>query len=126
MSGLEETVDTQFAIASGTKGLTALTVMSLIQEGRLKPATTARSVLGEDLPLIDDEVTVEHLLAYRAGIGDYVDEEADHGVTDHVLTVPPHELATTEQYCGCSPDTRASSPRTNGSPTATAAMWCSH
>jgi CubicO group peptidase (beta-lactamase class C family) len=53
-------VETQFGIASGTKGLTALTVMSLIEEGRLKMTTTARSVLGEDLPLIDDEVTVEH------------------------------------------------------------------
>jgi CubicO group peptidase (beta-lactamase class C family) len=53
-------VETQFGIASGTKGLTALTVMSLIEEGRLKVTTTARSVLGMDLPLIDDEVTVEH------------------------------------------------------------------
>ena len=91
-------IDTQFAIASGTKGLTALTLVSLIQEGQLDLATTARSVLGEDLPLIDDEVTVGQLLAHRSGIGDYVDEEADHAVTDHVLPVPVHELATTEQY----------------------------
>jgi CubicO group peptidase (beta-lactamase class C family) len=91
-------VDTQFAIASGTKGLTALTVVSLIEEGRLRPTTTARSVLGEDLPLIDDEVTVEQLLAHRSGIGDYFDEEADRPITDHVLAVPVHELATTEQY----------------------------
>jgi len=92
------TVDTRFAIASGTKGLTALTVMSLIEEGRLEPATTARSLLTDDLPLIDDQVTVEHLLAHRSGIGDYFDEEADHAVTDYVLPVPVHELATTEQY----------------------------
>jgi CubicO group peptidase (beta-lactamase class C family) len=92
------TVDTQFAIASGAKGMTALVVMSLIEEGRLKPTTTARSVLGEDLPLIDDRVSVEHLLAHRSGIGDYIDEEAGHPVTDHVLPVPAHELATTEQY----------------------------
>jgi CubicO group peptidase (beta-lactamase class C family) len=92
------TVDTQFNIASGTKGLTALIVMSLIEEGRLKLTTTARSVLGKDLPLIDDEVTVEHLLAHRSGIGDYFDEEADRPITDYVLTVPVHELETTEQY----------------------------
>jgi CubicO group peptidase (beta-lactamase class C family) len=90
--------DTQFAIASGTKGLTALTVESLIEEGRLKPTTTARSVLGEDLPLIDDEVTVEQLLAHRSGIGDYIDEDVDQPVTDYVLAVPVHELATTELY----------------------------
>jgi CubicO group peptidase (beta-lactamase class C family) len=90
--------DTQFAIASGCKGLTALTVVSLIEEGQLEPATTARSVLREDLPLIDDEVTVEQLLAHRSGIGDYLDEESDHAVTDYLLPVPVHELATTEQY----------------------------
>ena len=35
-------VDTRFGIASGTKGLTALTVGSLIDEGVLSLSTTAR------------------------------------------------------------------------------------
>jgi CubicO group peptidase (beta-lactamase class C family) len=95
---IANTVDTRFAIASGCKGLTALTVVSLIEEGRLGLETTARSVLGEDLPLVDDDVTVEQLLAHRSGIGDYVDEDVDFEVTDYVLPVPVHELATTEQY----------------------------
>src|SRR3712207_3272622 len=47
-------VDTRFAIASGAKGLTALTVMSLIEQDVLALSTTARSVLGADLPLIGD------------------------------------------------------------------------
>jgi len=70
------TIDTRFAIASGTKGLTALTVVSLINDGALHLSTTARSVLGQDLPLIAEDLTVEHLLAHRSGIGDYADEEA--------------------------------------------------
>lgn len=91
-------VDTQFAIASGTKGLTALTVVSLIEQGLLDLAMTARSVLGGDLPLIDEAVTVEQLLAHRSGIGDYFDEEAEVALTDHLLPVPVHELDTTEGY----------------------------
>jgi CubicO group peptidase (beta-lactamase class C family) len=91
------TVDTQLGIASGTKGLTALTVVSLIEEGRLDLATTARSLLGPDLPLIPDDVTVEQLLAHRSGIGDYLDEETTH-ITDYVMPVPVHELAETEDY----------------------------
>ena len=90
--------DTQFAVASGTKGLTALTVVSLIQEGRLERATTARSLLADDLPLVGDGVTVEQLLAHRSGIGDYLDEDTNLEVTDYVLPIPVHELATTEQY----------------------------
>jgi CubicO group peptidase (beta-lactamase class C family) len=92
------TVDTQFAIASGGKGLTALTVVSLIEASELDLATTARSVLGNDLPLIGDEVTIEQLLAHRSGIGDYLDEEAGNQINDYILSVPVHELATTEQF----------------------------
>jgi CubicO group peptidase (beta-lactamase class C family) len=61
-------------------------------------ATAARSVLGRDLPLIGDDVTVEHLLAHRSGIGDYLDEEAGVQVTGYVLPVPAQDLADTERY----------------------------
>ncbi len=91
-------LDTRFGIASGTKGLTALVVMDLDEQGRLGLATTARSVLGGDLPLVDDGVTVEHLLAHRSGIGDYLDEDAVGSTTDYVMPVPVHRLATTADY----------------------------
>ena len=96
--GIPNAVDTRFGLASGTKGLTALSIMSLIEEGRLDLDTTARSVLGEDLPLIHDDVTVEHLLAHRSGIGDYFDEDAVESMTDYVLPIPVHRLATTPDY----------------------------
>jgi len=92
------TIDTQFAIASASKSLTALAVVSLIEEGLLDLTTKARSVLDADLPLIGDDVTIEHLLSHRSGIGDYLDEEAGHEITDYVMTVPVRELATTKDY----------------------------
>jgi CubicO group peptidase (beta-lactamase class C family) len=92
------TIETQFAIASGSKGLTALAVVSLIEKGTLHLTTSARSVLGADLPLIGDDVTIENLLSHRSGIGDYLDEDAGHQITDYVMPVPVHELASTEQY----------------------------
>jgi CubicO group peptidase (beta-lactamase class C family) len=96
--GVPNTVDTQFGTASGSKGLTALAVMSLVEGGDLALDTTARSLLGDDLPLIDDRVTVEHLLAHRSGIGDYLDEDELDDNNDYVMPVPVHELATTEQF----------------------------
>ncbi len=90
-------VDTRFALASGAKSFTAVTVATLVEDGSLEFSTTARSVLGSDLPLIGDAVTVEHLLAHRSGIGDYLDEET-YDVSDYVMPVPVHQLATTEQY----------------------------
>lgn len=100
--GIENTVDTRFAIASGTQGLTALVVVSLIAEGRLALTTKAREVLGDDLPLIDDRVTVEHLLTHTSGIGDYCDEEADPPPTPGLATSPDY-LAALEGFPQVSP-----------------------
>lgn len=95
--GIPNTVDTLFGMASGSKGFTALAVAGLFERGVLKPTTTARSLLGTDLPLIADDVTVEQLLAHRSGIGDYLSEEGWEP-TDYVLPVPVQDLATTEQF----------------------------
>ena len=91
-------VDTRFGLASGAKALTALTVVSLIEDGTLDLSTTARSLLGGDLPSIRDDVTVEHLLAHRSGIGDYFDEDVDTDPDAFLLPVPTQQLATTEAY----------------------------
>lgn len=91
-------VDTRFAIASGSKAMTALAIVSLIEQGELSMSTTARSVLGDDLPLIDAGVTVEHLLAHRSGIGDYLDEEVESDPADYLLAAPVHEYTTTERF----------------------------
>ena len=72
--------------------------MRLVDEGMLELATPARSLLGDDLPLVGDDVTVEHLLAHRSGIGDYLDEDTDVDVDEYLMPVPVHELATSEQY----------------------------
>src|SRR5690348_4643159 len=90
------TVDTRFMIASGTKGFTALTVMGLVADGRLTLDTTARSVLGADLPLVDDAVTVEHLLGHRSGIGEFYPEGA--AITDYTMPGRSQDLLDTEQY----------------------------
>ncbi|MFL5736454.1 MAG: serine hydrolase domain-containing protein [Actinomycetota bacterium] len=95
---IPNTTGTRFAIASGVKGMTALTVVSLIEDGTIGWSTTARSVLSQDLPLIDEAVTIEQLLAHRSGIGDYLDEDVDWLITDYVLEVPVHRLSTTEAY----------------------------
>ncbi|HWS57694.1 MAG TPA: serine hydrolase domain-containing protein, partial [Actinotalea sp.] len=81
-----------------TKGFTALVVMALVEAGTWSLGTTARSLLGGDLPLVDDAVTLEDLLAHRSGIGDYLDESDTADINDHVMPVPVHQLSSTEAY----------------------------
>ena len=92
------TASTRFALASGSKTFTALAVLRLVEQGRLRLTDPVRPILGADLPLIDEAVTIEHLLTHTSGIGDYLDEEADWKPTDYVLTVPVHALAETSGF----------------------------
>lgn len=94
---IPNTIDTQFAMASGCKGFTARAIISLIEDGILAMGTTARSILGSDLPMIAEEVTVEHLLAHRSGIGDYLDEDSDWEITDYVMGAV-HTYTSTEAF----------------------------
>jgi CubicO group peptidase (beta-lactamase class C family) len=93
--GIPATIDTQFPMASGSKAFTALAVVSLIADGVLSLQTTARSLLGDDLPLIAHDVSVEDLLAHRSGIGDYLDEDLDE---EPPLKVPVQDLVTTADF----------------------------
>ena len=96
--GIEMTISAQLAIASGNKAFTALVVMSLVEQGELALDSRVRSILGDELPLVDDRVTVEHLLAHRSGIGDYLDEDAVEDPDAYLMPVPVHELVTTDDY----------------------------
>ena len=92
------TVDTRIGVASGAKTFTALTVMRLVEAGVLALDTRARELLGTDLPLVDDAVTVEQLLSHRSGIGDYLDEDVIEDFTTFVLPVPLITLDSAESY----------------------------
>lgn len=96
--GVANSAQTRFGFASGTKTLTALVVVGLIDGGEIALDTRARTLLGEDLPTIDDGVTVEQLLAHRSGIGDYFDEDSDLRTNDYAMTIPVHRFVETEDY----------------------------
>jgi CubicO group peptidase (beta-lactamase class C family) len=66
--------------------------MSLALGGLLDLNSRVRSVLGDDLELIDSAVTVEHLLTHTSGIGDYLDEP-EHEMSARQL-VSPEEFRT--------------------------------
>lgn len=92
------TLETRFGIASATKGLTALTVASLMETGELRANTTLRSLLPNALPMVDPAVTIEQLLGHTSGVGDYLDEDELGDVDDYVMGLPVHGLAAPSDY----------------------------
>jgi CubicO group peptidase (beta-lactamase class C family) len=96
--GIANTAEHRFGIASGTKTLTALGVLAVVADGTIDLDLPARELLGGDLPLVDDRVTVRHLLNHRSGIGDYLDEDADPDLLDYAMRVPVHTLDGSTGY----------------------------
>jgi CubicO group peptidase (beta-lactamase class C family) len=96
--GIAMTPDTRIGVASGAKAFTAMAVLRLVEDGVLSLGTRARDLLGGDLPLVDDGVTVEHLLSHRSGIGDYLDEDELDDATAYLMPVPVHRLDGAESY----------------------------
>ena len=92
------TMRTQFAMASGSKGLTALAVGWLLHTGRIGLETSARELLGDLLPRVDAGVRIRHLLGHTSGVGDYLDEEVLDDVNAYVLGIPVHQLAGPRDY----------------------------
>jgi len=120
------TATTRFGIASGTKGFTALTIMSLVAEGSLTLDTPVRGALGDAHELIDPRVTVGHLLAHTSGIGDYLDEETMDDIDEYEMPGSARQFASTGDYLAVLKDIRRSSKRVRDSNTATAATSSWH
>lgn len=97
--------------------------MSLAAEGSLGLDTSVRSVIGDELELIDAAVTVGHLLAHTSGIGDYMDEAAIDDIDDYDVPEPVRQLAARPTTSPCCAVIRRSSRRVSDSSTATADSW---
>lgn len=89
---IPNSVATQFAIASGTKLLTALAVLSLVDAGLVALDTALADVLDRSAELVQPGTTVRHLLAHTSGMGDYLDESTIVDIEDYLLDVPNHRL----------------------------------
>ena len=79
---LPNEINTAFAVASGTKFFTALSICKLIDGGYLLLSDRVWNLIPYDLKVISKEVTVFHLLTHTSGIGDYIDEEASSNYND--------------------------------------------
>ena len=95
---IQNTVDTRFGIASGTKFLTALGIGKLIDNGELSLSSRLCDCIGIDFPHISKDVTIHHLLTHTSGVYDYYDEELIEDVDNFQLDIPPFKLKGPKDY----------------------------
>ncbi|MFD0796849.1 serine hydrolase [Maribacter chungangensis] len=81
-------IDTKFGIASMGKMFTAVAIMQLIEQEKLK----LNSKVGETLPdypntVVRDSVTVEQLLVHTSGLTDFFNDKFEHRAKHSVRTI---------------------------------------
>lgn len=67
--------DTRFAIASGCKIFTAVSICMLVESGKISFDSKLKDCLDIDLPNFDGDITIHHLLTHTSGVPDYFNEE---------------------------------------------------
>jgi CubicO group peptidase (beta-lactamase class C family) len=93
---INNTTDTRFGMASGSKLFTAVGIMQLIERGHFTLDTTANSLLGKYK--VDKRITIKQLLNHVSGIFDYCDEEL---ITDYAMLwkdTPNYRMMRPEDY----------------------------
>ncbi len=96
--GIANTLETRFALASGTKLLTALGVGVLVDDGRLALDARLCDVVRVPLPGVSRDVTIAHLLGHTSGVYDYLDEDVIADSEAFALSVAPSTLLTPSDY----------------------------
>ena len=74
---LPNDLQTKYGLASGAKTFTAVAILKLVQENKLKLNDYISPFLEGYLPNKYPKVTIKHLLNHSSGILDYLDEEKD-------------------------------------------------
>ena len=75
---------TDFRLASCTKQFTAIAVMLLVHDGKLKYGTRLTDIF-PDFPEYGRAVTVRHLLTHTSGLTDYEDLMGEHWTSTHQI-----------------------------------------
>jgi CubicO group peptidase (beta-lactamase class C family) len=101
---VENTLDTRFGIASGTKFFTALAIGKLIEAGKLSLSTKLKDCVALSFPHYSPEITIGHLLTNTSGIPDYLDEEKITDFDNFSIGIPWYEVKGPRDYLPAFPD----------------------
>ena len=100
--GAKNTIDTRFNLGSMNKMFTAVSVLQLVEKGKLSLDDTLGKFLpaGTMRPDVLSKVRIKHLLSHTSGLGSYFTEEWDgmsrarfRSVDDWMALVKPESLA---------------------------------
>lgn len=93
---IKNNIETRFAIASGTKIFTALSILKLIEQNKLSLDDKALDIVDFDFGRYDKNITIYELLNHISGMPDYFDEDEIDDAP--VFDKPWYEFFEPEDY----------------------------
>jgi len=97
-NSLPNTISTLFGLASGTKTLTAVGILRLVEKGFTDLSTPVSDVMGKDCGYIADNAEISHLLNHTSGVYDYYDEDEITDFDDYTVAIPWNQLESPQDY----------------------------
>ncbi len=91
---IPNTLETKFATASAGKVFVAVSILQLIESGKLRLQDTLGDILPLDWHKIDTNITIEQLLMHTSGIPDYFDESVMSEYGDLWKDFPNYRIRT--------------------------------
>lgn len=91
---IPNTIDTKYATASAGKVFVAVSILQLVEEGRLRLDDTIGQFLDFNLYDIDPDVTVEQLLTHKSGVPDYFNENVMDEYSELWKDYPNYKIRT--------------------------------
>jgi CubicO group peptidase (beta-lactamase class C family) len=91
---IPNTLETKFATASAGKVFVAVSILQLVENGKLCLQDTLGNILPLDWRKIDTNITVEQLLMHTSGIPDYFDESVMSEYEDLWKDFPNYRIRT--------------------------------
>ncbi|MDO9628971.1 MAG: serine hydrolase [Acholeplasmataceae bacterium] len=92
------TQDTLFAVASGTKFLTALAIGKLIDMKKMSLDSKAKELYDLKMDSIHPDITIKDLLSHTSGISDYLDEDLLDDQEPISFSVPYKDLINPKDF----------------------------
>ncbi|GAA3068859.1 hypothetical protein GCM10020254_10770 [Streptomyces goshikiensis] len=113
--------NSRFRIGSVTKTFSAVVLLQLVDEGKLKLDDPANTYLPGLLP--DDRITVRHLLTHRSGLADYTNAMFEHTVPG--FEAVRNKVFTYQELVALRCASRERPSRARPTPTRTPISWSS-
>ncbi|WP_342526701.1 serine hydrolase [Chryseomicrobium sp. FSL W7-1435] len=95
---IQNHTETRFGIASGCKIFTAVSILQLVEAGKLSVESKLMDLLDHTFPHFAQDITIHHLLTHTSGVPDYFNEDVMDDFEELWIQNPMYHMRKLEDF----------------------------